>query len=259
MRHGIMRAGIGRVVLAVMLALGIGAATSGAASGSTSASSTTATLRSFNWAGYVAIACSTCKLRYVSASWRVPAVNCAASPRVAWSYSWVGLDGWTSGSIEQTGTASYCVNGTPGYFAWWVMYPALPPTVAYDVRPGDLITASVYYAATLGRWQLSLYDHSTGARSTVTRPCPAGIECANVDAEVVSEAPDVPALPLADFGSTAYSSVMVTSRNGTRGDMTSNGLWAVHPIDLVGATGHLLASPGPTTGAAFTDVWHAAQ
>lgn len=31
---------------------------------------------------------------------------------------WVGLDGWGSPTVEQTGTAAYTSNGSVTYFAW---------------------------------------------------------------------------------------------------------------------------------------------
>jgi len=220
-------------------------------------------LHSPNWSGYVAVACSTCKLRYVAATWIQPAVNCADSPSIAQAVSWVGLDGWTSGSVEQVGVIGSCTNGTPNYLAYYQMYPAQPAILySVPVDPGDLISASVYYNAATGLWQLTVDDQTAGASATTDQACPAGIVCADVDAEVIAEAPNAGAnLPLADFGTETYSSIGITSRNGTRGGMESNRLWTVRPINLIGATGTVLASPGPVraAGTAFTDIWQAAQ
>jgi len=228
----------------------------------------TPALHSPNWSGYVVVACSTCKLRYVTATWTIPAASCASSPPTAMADFWVGLDGETSGSTEQIGTADSCTNGQPSYFAWYQMYPAQPIVAygpgrwSYDVNAGDLISASVYYDAAAGWWQLTLDDHTSGLAVTTDQPCPPGIQCDNADAEVIAEAPNAGAnLPLADFGAVTYSSIGITSRNGTRGGMASNPLWTVRPINLIGATGTTLASPGPVraVGTAFTDMWRAAQ
>jgi hypothetical protein len=58
-----------------------------------------------------------------SAIWTVPAVSCtengtAISGQVA---SWVGLGGAAAGNpdLEQTGTDSQCIKGTPSYWAWY--------------------------------------------------------------------------------------------------------------------------------------------
>jgi len=225
-------------------------------------------LHSPNWSGYVAVACGMCKLRYVAATWTVPPVDCADSPSTAWANSWVGLDGLTSGTTEQVGTADVCTNGQPSYFAWYQMYPAQPVVLygpgrlAYDVNAGDLISASVYYNAATRQWQLTLDDRTSGLAVDTSQPCPPGLMCADADAEVITEAPNAGAnLPLADFGTETYGAIAVTSRNGTHGNMESNRLWTVRPVDLIGATGTVLATPDPVraAGTAFTDIWQAAQ
>ena len=223
-------------------------------------------LHSPNWSGYVAVACRACHLRYVAASWTVPAVNCAASPPIAQAESWVGLDGWGSGTLEQAGTDSSCTDGRAAYYAWYQMYPAQPVVwygpgrLSYDVNAGDQIRASVYYDATSGRWQLTVDDRTSGLAVTTSQPCPPGMHCGNADAEVIMEAPNLGAnVPLADFGTVTYTGISVTSRDGTRGTMASNGLWTVRPVGLLGATGTMLATPGPVRGTAFTDTWNAAQ
>jgi len=248
-----VRARLGGIALAVLLMLGCGAGRAAAS----------APLHSDNWSGYVAVACGSCKLRYVTATWRQPAISCAKTPENAWAYFWVGLDGWTSGSIEQTGTSGACNGGKPSYFAWYDMYPDNPAVLgSVPVRPGDLITASVYWNASTGRWYLTVSNRTTGASATAKQRCPASFQCGNASAEVVAEAPGgAPrTLPLADFGTVTYTTIAITSRNGTHGAMTDNSLWAVHPINLVGNTGTILASPGPVRGGtAFTGTWHAAQ
>jgi hypothetical protein len=36
---------------------------------------------------------------------------------------WVGLDGYSSSTVEQTGTDSDCVGKNPSYYAWYEFYP----------------------------------------------------------------------------------------------------------------------------------------
>ena len=49
-----------------------------------------------------------------------------AAPAGGFPYSsfWVGIDGYSSSSVEQLGTDSDCAGNTPDYYAWWEMYPA---------------------------------------------------------------------------------------------------------------------------------------
>src|SRR5579884_4318905 len=72
---------------------------------------------STNWSGY---AVTGNRFTSVSASWTEPAVTCSGT---AYSSFWVGLDGDTSNTVEQTGTDADCSGSTPQYYAWYEMYP----------------------------------------------------------------------------------------------------------------------------------------
>jgi hypothetical protein len=91
-------------------------------------------VQSANWSGY---ADTNDTYNSVASSWTEPTVNCANSggglggllgglgglgglfggPTAASAF-WVGLDGFTSTSVEQIGTDSDCNAGTPSYYAW---------------------------------------------------------------------------------------------------------------------------------------------
>jgi hypothetical protein len=82
---------------------------------------------------------------YVAGSWTVPTVSC---PRRGTSYAafWVGIDGYSSSTVEQTGTLAECSNGVATYSAWYEFYPSPMYTIsALTVRPGDVITAQVQF------------------------------------------------------------------------------------------------------------------
>jgi hypothetical protein len=68
---------------------------------------------STNWSGY---AVTGGRYTSVSASWTQPAVNCSVTP-TGWSSFWVGLDGDTSNTVEQTGTEADCSSGPALYSA----------------------------------------------------------------------------------------------------------------------------------------------
>src|SRR3954470_985054 len=92
---------------------------------------------STNWSGY---AVTGGRYTRVSSSWTVPSVSCAGT---AYSSFWVGLDGDTSGTVEQTGTDSDCSGSTPQYYAWYEMYPKFPVNFSNPVQAGDNMSASV--------------------------------------------------------------------------------------------------------------------
>ena len=79
----------------------------------------------------------------VSASWTQPTGTCSRGDQYA--AFWVGLDGYSSSSVEQTGSEVDCVGRTAECYAWYEMYPN--PSVNYSntVRPGDHFNASVTY------------------------------------------------------------------------------------------------------------------
>src|SRR5690348_2585246 len=102
---------------------------------------------STNWSGY-AVAGGT--YRTVTASWVQPSVSCSST---AYSSFWVGIDGDTSNTVEQTGTEADCNGSTPVYSAWYEMYPKFPVNFSNPVAPGDHFTATV---ATDGRGSFTL-------------------------------------------------------------------------------------------------------
>src|ERR1700761_8860067 len=97
-----------------------------AASRGVKAGSTTST----NWSGYVLTGGSGA-FSSVSSSWTEPAATCSSGTQYA--AFWVGLDGYNSDSVEQTGSDSDCSGGTPDYYGWYEMYPADP---GYFPNPG---------------------------------------------------------------------------------------------------------------------------
>ncbi len=130
---------------------------------------------SFNWSGY-ADGSKTTKagtFTQVSGSWTTPSVKCGAEDEL--TSEWVGLDGWTSGSLEQLGTMSWCYRGAALYFTWWEMF--FPPTntglirVGTTLKPGDKITASVTRSGT--NYTLKLTDATTPRNGfTIKQACP---------------------------------------------------------------------------------------
>jgi hypothetical protein len=155
---------------------------------------------STNWSGY-AVTGSAGQFSSVSSSWTEPAANCTGSD-AEYAAFWVGLDGFNSGSVEQTGTDSDCNGTSPDYYGWYEMYPAAPVYFSNPVAPGDSISASVTFSGT-ETYTLVLTDSTQGWTQTITQN-EAGL--ARSSAEVITEAPSSQfgVLPLADFGTIGY-------------------------------------------------------
>jgi len=111
-----------------------------------------------NWAGY---AVTGSDFTYVSGSWTVTKPNCAKTPN-SYSSEWVGIDGWSSFSVEQIGTDTDCNGKTPFYYVWYEFYP-LSTVVIKDVSiaPGDTFLASVTYDGD-DEYTVSIKNETTG-------------------------------------------------------------------------------------------------
>ncbi len=155
---------------------------------------------STNWSGYAATSGT---FTSISSSWTEPTGTC--SPGDQYSSFWVGLDGYNSNSVEQTGSEVDCAGRTPQYYAWYEMYPAYPVNFSNTVRPGDHFTGSVTYIGS-SRFTLKLSDSTEGWSHTVTKTLSGA---ARSSAEVIAEAPCCTAsggiLPLADFGKVYFT------------------------------------------------------
>jgi len=158
---------------------------------------------STNWAGYVA---SAGRFTSVSGSWRVPSVKPGTQPTEVVAV-WVGLDGRGTSTLEQIGTLSAMLGGSPSYEVWYEVVPQPPVYVRMAIKPGDSITASVTTNGD-GKFTLFVRNDTTGAVYS-TLQASRGAEL--VTAEAVAEAPATVSgpTPLPDFGTLTFSDVRV--------------------------------------------------
>jgi len=130
---------------------------------------------SLNWSGYAIRAAD---VTSVSATFTVPQIGRPGSigglpPDFS---AWVGIDGYTSGTVEQTGIAANWNDktGTATYSAWWEMYPRGSSTIKnMTISAGDSITASVTYNGG-GSFTLSIADNTSGQSFSTTTSAPVG-------------------------------------------------------------------------------------
>ena len=157
---------------------------------------------STNWSGYAATGGP---FTSVSASWTQPSATCGTG-ETSYSSFWVGLDGYSSNTVEQTGTDADCSSGTPQYYAWYEMYPKFPVNLSSSsnpVAPGDSMSASVTVGAG-GKFTLTISDSTRHwAFTTTQRLNKASLSSAEVIAEAPSSRGGV--LPLANFGTVNFS------------------------------------------------------
>jgi Peptidase A4 family len=119
-----------------------------------------------------------------SANWTQPAITCGASATS--DAFWVGIDGYTSPTVEQAGTAATCQSGKATYYSWWEMYPGATQVVGTTVKSGDKITASVTKSGS-SKYTLAVTDATHTADSfTVTENC-APTACVDSSAEWIEQ------------------------------------------------------------------------
>ncbi|MFA5860805.1 MAG: G1 family glutamic endopeptidase [Candidatus Thermoplasmatota archaeon] len=212
---------------------------------------------STNWAGYAVqtnlASPSNGVVTDVKGSWVVPAVSCPADGTNKYSAAWVGIDGYSSNSVEQLGTESDCLSGgsVPYYAAWWEMYPKPSRRIQHVVQAGDHMTAEVRYSGG-NAYTLTMTDATQGWSFSTTQRAKA----ARSSAEWVQEAPwSGGVLPLSNFGTVTFTgaSATIAGHTGT----ISDAAWQADRIDMVNGRGATKAQTSALdgTGIAFDVTW----
>jgi hypothetical protein len=187
------------------------------------------TSTSTNWSGYAVTGTS---FTLAVGSWVVPTATCTSGDLYA-SF-WVGIDGYSSSSVEQTGTDSDCVGKNPSYYAWYEFYPNPSFEISsLAIKPGDHMAAKVAYNGS--EFTITIKDETTGkaySKSSTVRGAQRS------SAEWITEAPCCTGnggiLPLADFGTVLFGedSTGVSSTNYAKDSTTSGAIGAFPAADI---------------------------
>ncbi|WP_035803612.1 G1 family glutamic endopeptidase [Kitasatospora mediocidica] len=191
----------------------------------------------YNWGGYAATGSG---FTSVSASWTEANATCNSTNDL---YApWVGIDGYGSSSVEQTGVATDCSSGSAVHQAWYEMYPANPVYLSvssYPVAAGDKIAASVTYAGS-NKYTLKL----TNSTRSWTYSTSKTLSASRASAEVIIESP-TGAYP--NFGTLNFTSAMVNGKS----------LGSVNPVALDPSNGAYEARTSAlgSSGTSFSDTY----
>lgn len=153
---------------------------------------------SSNWSGY-AVTGST--FTTTSASWTQSAITCTSGDGQTDMSPWVGIDGYSSRTVEQTGSSGDCDGATPDYYAWYEMYPRNVIVINKTVKPGDQFTGTVTHTSGT-EYELVLNDTTEGWTNTVTK----SITAKDNSAEAVME---MAANNLSEFGTDPFTAFTV--------------------------------------------------
>jgi hypothetical protein len=177
---------------------------------------------STNWSGYAATGPNK-SVSNVKGSWIVPAARCTGGSEEAsdaYASFWIGIDGWTSNTVEQIGTDSDCVSvagkdNVPTYYAWFEFFPQPAFYIGdpgngfngFVVEPGDVMSAEVK-AGSGGKFTLMISDTRSGVKqwTYVTSSIVTGAQQSS--AEWIAETPccerNGSFFPLTNFGAEHY-------------------------------------------------------
>ena len=233
------------------------------------------TVLSTNWSGY-AVTGASGSVTSASGSWVVPTVTGSNGQYVAF---WVGIDGYSSKTVEQTGVLAQVTGNrrtsTTSYYAWYEFYPSesiieittatktgTSTSTPATVKPGDTISATVAYVSGTA-FTLTINDITEGWTSTTPGSQQGATESS---AEWIVEAPSSTfgVLPLANF-ETAYFGSDKTGVTGTcdatiggvSGAISSFPTASVEQINMVTSRGAAKDSTSPlsTDGTSFSVTW----
>jgi Peptidase A4 family len=207
--------------------------------GALSRSGLKGTLYSENWSGY---AVDSGTYTSVLAYWTQPSADCPSGDTSA-AWFWVGLDGFNSSTVEQTGTASDCTDGTASYGAWVETYPAGAEFYDATVEPGDQFGA--YVTASGDSFTFYIEDFTQG---WVGEYQPTVSGAALSSAEVIAEAPSSGGiLPLTDFGTVNFTDATT--------DATGFGSLSPLQMDIENTSGGLEDTTSGLNGNDFSVTW----
>ena len=186
-------------------------------------------INGYNWGGYAATGCG---FTSVSATWTEPTATCNSTNDL---YApWVGIDGYGSSTVEQTGVATDCSSGKPVDQAWYEMYPASPvylSSSSYPVAAGNVIHASVTYAGS-SKYTLTLQNTSRGWTYTTSKTLRSA---KRLSAEAIIESPTggYPKFSLLTFSSVTVNGSPIGNFGPVAMD-PSNGVYEAHASALSG-------------------------
>ncbi len=215
---------------------------------------------SLNWSGYAAATSlqrpEVGSVNAVSGSWTVPHITRSTSSHT-YSSTWVGIDGYSNGTVEQIGTEQDWVNSRQQNYAWFEMYPqGSYEIVGFPVNAGDSISARVTYISN-GRFNLTIINNTHRVSFTVPQAYTTSRSAQRSSAEWILEAPYLDGvLPLADFGVAFFTNCTATI-NGTTGAI-NNIHWHYDPLTMETANSIVKSLPSSlmSAGEAFSLTWY---
>lgn len=218
------------------------------------------TASSTNWCGYVQSSSLTAPaagaINAIGGTWTLPTVVATPGQAATYVACWVGIDGFSDGTVEQLGTEQDVINGVVESYAWFEMYPGGSyEIVGFPVDAGDSITATVTYQSG-SQYVMTIVNNTHNVYYTVPATYSRIANGQRSSAEWIVEAPYMNGiLPLAHFSTIAFSNC-TSNFKGVVGPINACGSQS-EPITMVDSSNHIKAQPSSlnSAGNGFTVAW----
>jgi len=159
--------------------------------------------------------------------------------------SWVGLDGYSSSTVEQTGTSADCDGSSVDYYARCEMYPANYVTIDHTVVAGDSFTGTVTNTAGT-TYKLTLMDNTQDWTYTTSKKFLADDSSAEAVLEMAAD-------NLTKFTTDPFTSFTV---DGESIDSYTSSTYTIEQMEIDASSGTVCDSTSGLTGEEnFTVTW----
>ncbi len=211
---------------------------------------------STNWAGYVGVSNlaqpARNSINTVIGSWVAPTITRSLAD--TYSALWIGIDGFSNGTVEQMGTAHDCINGIVHHYAWFEMYPNKSFAInGFPVQTGDSLSATITYTQN-GIFIMTIYNNTHHTFVTIPTSYTTALNAQRSSAEWIVEAPYLKTvLPLSHFDTVHFTNCIAT----VNGASTPLGTMPVIELIMTDRSGNIKAMPSALSPdkKSFTVTW----
>jgi len=228
------------------------------------------TSSSLNWGGFVSYTSAGSPqpvISKVSASWTQPSVQVSKSAK--YSSFWLGVGGFTEGTLIQTGTSADTNNNQASYYAWYEMLPAGSIAInCLTIKVGDHISAYVEESSS-NNWIIDITtDGAGGGSASCSGPGGAfhqtfSYASSKKSAEWIAERPSLcfvtcQLTKLANFGTVTFTSASYVA-SGVTYTISGAGAGTSDSVLMVSNGGKILCDVQPRSnpGSTFNAIWKA--
>jgi hypothetical protein len=216
---------------------------------------------SLNWSGFVAMNNrrhpQNGSVTDISGRWTVPRLS--PSHNHTFCATWIGIDGYTSQTVEQIGTEQEWVNGHQENYAWFEMYPKPAYEILnFPVNVNDIMDAIVTY---LGNdiFEMTLSNITQRVYVTIPLNYTTAPNTLRNSSEWIVEAPSSDGnniLPLAHFSPISFSECITSIIKTTR--PLGSHYWDHDRVNMTTKGGKVKSHPSELffDGKNFTVKWH---